>query len=360
MNSRERVVTALRRKPPDRTPFDFALGFSPYQLDQFKARTGQDDPDAYFDTDARGAHLDATRLSTDFSRYHPNLPPNGRVDEWGIGHIPTDSIDPYHAHLEGFAYPMAGLTTVQEVMDYPLPDIEAEYRYARFAEKVRRIQDHGLAAVGHMAVTIFEVAWYMRSMEQLLMDFVDDGDFAAALLDRITAKRCIQAARYAEIGPDVIMLGDDVGTQRAMLLRPALWRRWLKPRLADVIAAIRRVRPDQIVAYHSDGNMADVIPDLIEIGVDVLNPVQPECMDPFALKRQYGDRLSFWGTLGTQTTFPFGSPDDVRRDVRERIAVIGRGGGLMLAPTHMVEPEVPWENIVAYVDEVKCSRMNMA
>jgi uroporphyrinogen decarboxylase len=355
MHSRERVITAFRRRAPDRTPFDFALGFSPYQLEQFKARTGQDDPDEYFGTDARGAHLDPTRAQADFSRYHRDLPPNARVDEWGIGHIPTASEDPYHAHLEGFAYPMLGLTTVREMQDYPLPDIEAEYRYVDFACKVRSIQSRGLAAIGHMAVTIFEVAWYLRSMELLLMDFVDDHDVAAALLDRITAKRCIQAMRYAEIGPDVIMLGDDVGTQRAMLLRPALWRQWLKPRLAAVIAAIRRARPEQIVAYHSDGNMAAIVPDLIEIGVDVLNPVQPECIDPFALKHEYGDRLAFWGTLGTQTTFPFGSPDDVRRDVRERIAVVGHGGGLMLAPTHMVEPEVPWENIVAFVDEVKSS-----
>jgi uroporphyrinogen decarboxylase len=355
MDSRERVVTAMRRRQPDRTPFDFALGFSPYQLEHFRACTGQDDPDAFFGTDARGAHLDPTRLTTDFSRYHPDLPPDARIDEWGIGHIPTASDDPFHSHLEGFVYPMARLATIREVMDYPLPDIEAEYRYRDFALTVGGIHARNLAAIGHMAVTIFEVAWYMRSMELLLMDFVDNRDFAAALLDRITAKRCIQAGRYAEIGPDVILLGDDVGTQRAMLLRPSLWQEWLKPRLAAVIVAIRRVRPDQIVAYHSDGNVAAIVPDLLEIGVDVLNPVQPECMDPFALKRQFGERLAFWGTLGTQTTFPFGTPDDVRRAVRERINVVGRGGGLMLAPTHMVEPEVPWENIVAFVEEVTSS-----
>ncbi len=353
MTSRERVLTAMRRRQPDRTPFDFALGFSPFQLEQFKARTGEEDPDVYFGTDARGAHLDPTWLNTDFSPYHPTLPSNAWVDEWGIGHIPTASDERYHAHLEGFAYPMAGLNTVQEVMDYPLPDIEAEYRYEQFARRVKEIQSRGLAALGHMAVTIFEVAWYMRSMELLLMDFVDGEAFATALLDRITEKRCVQAARFAEIGPDIIMLGDDVGTQRGMLMRKSLWQKWLKPRLAKVIASAKAVRPDQLIVYHSDGDVTEIVPDLIEIGVDILNPVQPECMDPFALKKRYGEALSFWGTLGTQSTFPFGTPDDVRRDVRARIEIIGAGGGLMLAPTHMVEPEVPWENIVAYVDEVK-------
>jgi uroporphyrinogen decarboxylase len=144
-----------------------------------------------------------------------------------------------------------------------------------------------------------------------------------------------------------------VGTQRGMLMSAPLWRAWLKPRLARTIAAARDVKPDVLVFYHSDGDVSAIIPDLIEIGVDILNPVQPECMDPAALKRAYGQQLSFWGTIGTQSTLPFGSPDDVRREVRLRIETVGAGGGLFLAPTHVIEPEVPFENIVAFVDAVK-------
>jgi uroporphyrinogen decarboxylase len=154
----------------------------------------------------------------------------------------------------------------------------------------------------------------------------------------------------------VLSMGDDVGTQRGMLMSVRMWRQHLKPRLARVIAAGRAVRPDVLVFYHSDGNMAAIIPDLIEIGVDILNPVQPECMDPAALKAQYGDRLSFWGLIGTQTTLPFGTPSDVAADVRLRIETVGKGGGLFLAPTHVIEPEVPWENIVAFVEAVKGTR----
>ncbi len=119
------------------------------------------------------------------------------------------------------------------------------------------------------------------------------------------------------------------------------------------IAAAKSVKPDMLAFYHSDGDIRDIIPELIEIGVDVLNPVQPECMDPRAIKSKYGDRLSFWGTIGTQTTLPSGTPDDVRRQVREMIDTVGDGGGLVLAPTHLVEPEVPWENLMAFVDEAK-------
>jgi uroporphyrinogen decarboxylase len=138
-----------------------------------------------------------------------------------------------------------------------------------------------------------------------------------------------------------------------MLMSVRMWRTWLRPRLARTIAAAREVRPDVLVFYHSDGDVSAIIPDLIEIGVDILNPIQPECMDPAALKRNFGDRLAFWGTIGTQSTLPFGSPDDVRREVRLRIETVGVGGGLFLAPTHVIEPEVPFENIAAFVDAVR-------
>jgi uroporphyrinogen decarboxylase len=190
-------------------------------------------------------------------------------------------------------------------------------------------------------------------MERLLLDFTDGNAFATTLLDRITERRIAQAQHYARCGADVIAYGDDVGTQRGMLMSVRMWRTWLKPRLARTITAAREVRPDVLVFYHSDGDVSAIIPDLIEIGVDILNPIQPECMDPVALKRTYGDRLSFWGTIGTQSTFPFGSPDDVRREVRARIETVGAGGGLFLAPTHVIEPEVPFENIVAFVETVK-------
>jgi uroporphyrinogen decarboxylase len=355
MNSRERVVAALRREKPDRVPFDFALGFSPYQLEQFKRRTGQDDANDFFGADVRGTGIGPTRLQTDYSKYidRASLPDHAYIDEWGQGHVPTVSHDQYHSHLEGYVYPMLNLHSRPEALDYPLPDIEAEYRYTPVADDIATYQAHGLAVMAGMACTIFEVAWYMRSMELLLMDFVDNPEFAEVLLDRITEKRIIQAQRFAELGPDVIMFGDDVASQRGMLMSVAMWRRWLKPRLARVIGAAKRANPKVLAFYHSDGDASAIVPDLIEIGVDILNPIQPECMDPFSLKKTYGERLSFWGTLGTQSTLPFGTPDDVRRDIRLRCEIVGAGGGLLIAPTHMVEPEVPWENLVAFVEAVK-------
>ena len=355
MNSRERVIAAMRHKATDRVPFDFALGFSPYQLGQFKQRTGQDDPNDYFGADVRGTSIGPTRLHTDYTRYIDitALPAKAYIDEWGQGHIPTESNDLYHSHLEGYVYPMLQLHTRQDALEYPLPDIEAEYRYSPVADDIARYHERGLAVMAGMACTIFEVAWYLRSMELLLMDFVDNPDFAAAFLDRITEKRIVQAQRYAALKPDVIMFGDDIASQRGMLMSVPMWRKWLKGRLSRVIAAAKQVNPDVFIFYHTDGDATAIVPDLIEIGVDILNPVQPECMDTFELKRKYGQQLSFWGTLGTQSTLPFGTPEDVRRDINARCDMVARGGGLLIAPTHMVEPEVPWENLVAFVDAVK-------
>jgi uroporphyrinogen decarboxylase len=128
-----------------------------------------------------------------------------------------------------------------------------------------------------------------------------------------------------------------------------MYRTWLKPRLKRVIDAAKAVKPDILIQYHSCGYATPLIPDLIEAGIDILNPVQPECMDVEQVLREFGGQLSFNGTLGTQTTMPFGTPDEVRATVHRNLELAGPRGGLFCCPTHMLEPEVPWENIEAYV-----------
>jgi uroporphyrinogen decarboxylase len=135
-------------------------------------------------------------------------------------------------------------------------------------------------------------------------------------------------------------------------MSPDEWRKWIKPRYASVIAAAREHKPDIHVKYHSDGFIEPIISDLIEVGVTILNPIQPECMDPVKLKKQYGDRLTFDGTIGIQTTMPFGTPDDVDREVKRMVETVGKGGGLVIAPTHVLEPEVPLDNIRAFLNGV--------
>jgi uroporphyrinogen decarboxylase len=182
-----------------------------------------------------------------------------------------------------------------------------------------------------------------------MVDMAEGDEKAAFLLDTVTDLSAARAAAFARAGVDALALGADIGMQHAPMMGLALHREGLKPRLARVIAAAREVKPDILVHYHSCGFAAPFIEDLVEAGIDILNPVQPECMSFAEIYAKYGDRLSFNGTLGTQSTMPFGTPEDVRRVVRENLDIAGERGGLFVCPTHMVEPEVPWENIEAYI-----------
>ncbi|MEI8242108.1 MAG: uroporphyrinogen decarboxylase family protein, partial [bacterium] len=164
-----------------------------------------------------------------------------------------------------------------------------------------------------------------------------------------TGQAVVRARAYARAGVDILCLGDDVGMQSSLMMQPECYRDWLKPRLARVIAAARAENPQLLVWYHSCGHILPVIDDLIEAGVDILNPIQPESMDFAQVHARWGDRLSLHGTIGTQTTMPFGTPADVRATVHRHLRLAGKRGGLLCAPTHVVEPEVPWENIEAYL-----------
>jgi len=150
----------------------------------------------------------------------------------------------------------------------------------------------------------------------------------------------------------MIWLGDDVGHQQGMLISPRHWRRFFKPRMAHIIERLKAINPQLKVAYHTDGCVYEVIPELIEIGLDVLNPVQPAAMDPVRLKREYGKELCFWGSIDEQHTMPFGRPGDVRREVAERIKTVGSDGGLILAPTHHLQLDTPLDNFWALLEAV--------
>jgi uroporphyrinogen-III decarboxylase len=186
----------------------------------------------------------------------------------------------------------------------------------------------------------------------MLMDMADDPGLADQVLDYPYHYHLTAAKRLVEMGVDMIWLGDDVGSQHEMLISPEMWRKYFKWRMANTIEELKAINQDLKVAYHSDGDIRRIIPELIEIGLDVLNPVQPACMDPAGIKKQYGDRLCFWGTIDEQQTLPFGSPEDVRSEVLERLRTTGEGGGLILAPTHHVQLDTPLENFWAMVDTI--------
>jgi uroporphyrinogen decarboxylase len=345
MSPRERILRAMRRQAPDRVPRE-AVFTIPVE-EEFRLRTYASDYETYFGMDRRTVQFRRPLPAADFSAYHKDreLPEGAFADEWG-----NLVVKGFKYRTTDYIYPMRELKTVAELMHYPFPDFSQEVCLAHLDGEVRSLHDRDLAVTGSLWGTFFERSWHMRAMDRLFMDFYDNPEFATALLDKMLEIRTFQATYYAEIGVDILHTGDDLGMQHSLIMSVAMWRKWFKPRLAQVIQAARRIKPDLLVEYHTDGYVEPFIPELIEIGIDVLNPVQPECMDPAEIKRKYGDRLAFSGTVGNQSTLPFGTPDDVRRVVKERISTVGQGGGLVLAPSHMLEPDVSWENILAFFE----------
>jgi uroporphyrinogen decarboxylase len=202
---------------------------------------------------------------------------------------------------------------------------------------------------------VFEYAWNLVGLEKFLIDLSYGADYVEPLLDQVMHFNIEVARTLIGLGVDVILTGDDFGTQGGMLISPRLWRHYFKGRMRQVFDACRQANPEVILAYHSCGSIAPIIPELIEIGLQALNPIQPKAkdMEPARLKAQYGDRLAFFGGVDIQEVVPFGTVQDVREEVRRRIYELGNDGGYLLAPAHDIQPEAPTANVLAIFDAVR-------
>jgi len=278
------------------------------------------------------------------------------TDEWGIQWRNQPYVTPYGTgyYTEMVSHPLAPQSPQADeraVEGYRCPDPNRPELY-REAERLIRDYKDEYWIVGVTVTTIFETAWALRGYDQMLVDFIDNPDLAERLLDIPYRYHLTAAKKLVDMGVDMIWTGDDMGMQTGMLISPRLWRKFFKPRMANFIASLKAINPQVKVAYHSDGNISAIIPDLIEIGLDVLNPIQPACMDPAELKRKYGDRLCFWGSMDEQHTLPFGSTAEVSSEVLTRLNTIGKDGGLILGPTHHVQLDTPLENFWAMVNMI--------
>lgn len=317
-----------------------------------------------FDLDFGGVGVRLPRNDDAWRRAYAQLgvtlPDNIEIDAIGITHrIPPREDVGAAYHFRELLHPMETITSVEQLEALPWPGVSDPQCYAHLDKAVAAIHERGRVAAGALACTVFETAWYVRGMDALFMDLVEGngadrrsiGDW---LLDWQTSRSLAGAIAYAKAGVDVIQLGDDVGTQRGMMMSVDFWRHHLKPRLAKVIDGIRTHQQDRLyVHYHSDGDVRPIIDDLADIGVDILNPIQPECMPLDEVIPRHQHHLAFCGMVGTQTTMPFGTVDEVRASVRQCADFARRGAAIILAPTHVLEPDVPWENILALVDEVR-------
>jgi uroporphyrinogen decarboxylase len=349
MKHRDRVLMALNHEKPDRCPMQ--IGFTP----EFASRLRTD-----FELRRIPVHepyeleraLDVDMLLSTVgwanSYYQDDQP---YVDEWGVGWSVHDYETPFGVgfYTEIDSHPLADESVISS---YQPPDPHRPELYLNVEKTIRDFKSE-YWIVGVTVCTIFETAWALRGLEQTMLDMVLNPDLTNHIFDIPFQYHLSAAKKLVEMGVDMIWTGDDMGAQHKMMISPRMWRKFLKPRMATFFLELKAINPDVKIAYHTDGYVIPIIPDLIEIGLDVLNPIQPASMDPSEVKKNYGKELSFWGTIDEQKTLPFGTPEDVASEVRHRLDTIGRDGGLILGPTHSVQLDTPLENFWAMVDTIR-------
>jgi uroporphyrinogen decarboxylase len=261
------------------------------------------------------------------------------ADEWGVVWA-TSHIDR--------GYPVRHPLTEPSLAGYTVPDpLDAE-RWAPVCEvDLADRSELALAVVGDL----WERAHFVRGLDALLMDLRAAPRFVHELLDRICEYCLATLERMALLRPDGVFISDDYGFQDRLMMSPADWREFVRPRLARLLSAAQQHGLRTML--HSCGNVSSIIPDLIELGLDILHPLQPEAMDVFALKREFGRDITFCGGVSTQHTLPFGTPDDVRREVTLKADVLGRGGGYILEPGITLQADVPLPNLLALIDAAR-------
>lgn len=352
MHSRLRVALALAHRQPDRVPIDYWA--TPEVTARLLRHFALPDAEALLQ-----------RLGVDF-RYiegpayvgpPPRVRPDGSVeDHWGVPRVRVQvgPADRAAAYQEVLAFPLADATSPDDVLRYPHWPSPDWFDYAPVRGQVAAARRTGKAIVfmGDRLNRCAQLkpAMYLRGVEQILLDLALAPDLADALFARITAfyleyiRRTFDAAAG---GLDLFFMGDDFGTQAGPLLSPAMWRRFLRPGFQAFIALAKSY--GLTVAHHTCGSVAPLIPDLLACGLDVLNPLQPDVsgMDHADLKRRFGARLAFHGGISIQRALPFGTPDDVRAEVAERIRTLAPGGGYVLCTAHNIQPDAPTPNLLA-------------
>ena len=334
MTKKERVKTAMAHRQPD---------FVPYQMDCLSAAEKKL-KDHFGDVDL------GELIGNHMAMFEPSVYSIFRIEDAG----PHKFKDAF-----GAVWELKPGEDIGTVIEYPLKEPSLKgYRFPdpgdimeldeipAFIEKNR-----DKFIIGAIGFSLYERAWILRGIEPILMDFVADPEFIEELFDRIIEFNITITKRLCQFEIDAFHYGDDWAQQHGLIMSPAMWRKFFKPRLKKMYDVVHSF--GYPVSIHSCGDITDIIPDLIEIGVNMITPLQAEALDFEFLKREYGKDLTFWGGISTQKTLPYGSPNDVRAEIRDAIKVLGKDGGYILAPSHELQGDIPLENMLAFIDEAQ-------
>lgn len=361
MNPKERVIAAINHQKPDRTPLDGNFRQDVWKkLENFFKTTDAEEIMKALGLDIRYVMMEPSASFAERAVPSPWPIPDIGVgqknlgilrdngwfeDEYGICRVPNSTglywLYSFHPLAE------AGL---EEIEKYKFPTLRLDERYAGILSDITRWNNNYFTIVE--VRNVFKLSWELRGFERYMMDLALEPLLVETLADRVLEHLIEQSTQLAQRGVDMLMITGDIAMQESMMLSSRMWRKYFKPRLKVLLDNIRREQ-DPYFMFHSDGNMLDVMGDLIEIGFDAITPIQPECLDVVEIKRQFGSQTCLHGTISCQRTLPFGTPDDVVSEVHHRISCCGKNGGLILSPSNTIQPDVPIENILALYETAR-------
>jgi uroporphyrinogen decarboxylase len=330
MNSRQRVLAALNHQQPDKVPYDIRFT----QKAHAKMAKYYGDPD--FDS----------KLGNCFTWFRP-YPDNVRYrlvgtdiwqDEFGVWW--NRAID------KDIGVPCNQLVTPQNINAFEWPNPSDPTRYDFIKEAIKKTRDS--TTLVSLGFALFERAWTLVGMENLLMYMLTEPHFVNLLLDKILEYNLGIIEHSCSLDIDIFRFGDDWGHQRGVIMGIDLWRRFIKPRIKEMYRLVKS--KGKYVMIHCCGKVDELFPDLIECGLDIFNPFQPEVMDVFEMKNRYGDRLCFYGGISTQRTLPYGTVAEVKEEVDRLIDVVGENGGYIASPAHDIPADAKPENIAAMIE----------
>jgi uroporphyrinogen decarboxylase len=360
MNSRERVLRAFHVVPglPDRPPLQFDLCRS--LTDHFSAVLGieADYAESYYEdlTYRISANAIRTAMGSDC------VVVGGTVREGFVPKPISDEVSenefgmhmkPTPLYMEVVKCPLATAGSVEDIEAYDFPD---PFAPGRFVKAKRDVEQFGkdYFVIGDCELSIFELAWHLTGMQEYMIAIAMEEPWVYALNDRVEQWTFGLAKQLVELGVDAIWFGEDLGTQTSMLISPEMWRNEFKPRYARMIGELRKIRPDVLFIIHSDGAVAPLIDDFVEIGFSIYNPVQPNVpgSDPQELQDKYGEKICFFGGIDQQVLLPSGDVEALREEIARRYGIMGKNGNYLMAPAHIIQADTSPEMVVAMIESI--------
>jgi uroporphyrinogen decarboxylase len=358
MSPRERVLKAWRRLSgtPDRVPVQFDL--SRNLLEHFGKKLGipvEYTCNLYEDVTYRiSGNEIRTAMGSDVVVTGAGTPGGFRVERAADGTWLNEygmRVRQGEIYAEIIEYPLARVATPEDVAAYRFPDPLAAGRYGDAERLIQRYQNEYLI-IGNIEVTIFSLAQQLVGMEKFLMDMAMGAEYIEPLLRACTEFQSAIGLRLIQMGADALWAGDDFGTQKGLLFSPGMFRRMVKPHYQRMNRAFREAKPDILLILHCDGAVSPLLNDFWEMGYEVFNPVQPGVPghDPATLKQKFGDKLCFWGAIDQQDLLPRGGDEELEADIREKIGILGKNRGYMIAPAHILQTDVSPARVEKFVE----------